>query len=175
MDTGEQLCLACGLCCDGSLFDNVQLAADEDALKLKALGLPLKRSRARRPVDFFTQPCRALGKDCACAVYSKRPRQCRSFECQVFKDLWDGKVSLDAALRTVKQGKRKAEKARVLLRAMGENDERLSVGKRFRRVQRWVESGEVDEASASLFAELGLAMHQLDLLAHRKFYTTGEA
>ena len=31
MNLGENLCLACGLCCDGTLFDNVQLGLGEDA------------------------------------------------------------------------------------------------------------------------------------------------
>ena len=60
MDSGEQLCLACGLCCDGTLFDLVKLEASDDAAKLKTLGLPVKVSRGKTPVARFPQPCAAL-------------------------------------------------------------------------------------------------------------------
>src|SRR3954469_24567821 len=36
VNSGEQLCLACGLCCDGTLFDLVKLEGSDDARKLKA-------------------------------------------------------------------------------------------------------------------------------------------
>ncbi|MDQ8180052.1 YkgJ family cysteine cluster protein [Pelagicoccus sp. SDUM812005] len=174
VNAGEELCLACGMCCDGTLFDNVRLGADEDAAAVKALGLPVRFSRAKVPVAFFRQPCRALGADCTCSVYANRPAQCRSFECGVFKAAESGDIGYESAHRLVKQARKRAERARKLLRKMGERDEGLSLGARFRRVQRWVESGEVDAAAGETFAALGLAMHQLDLLAHRKFYTEEE-
>ncbi|MBD5780675.1 YkgJ family cysteine cluster protein [Pelagicoccus sp. NFK12] len=175
MNSGEQLCLACGMCCDGSLFDNVRLQPEESAEDLKRLGMPVKLSRAKLPVAFLRQPCRALGEDCACAIYSQRPAQCRSFECGVFKEAQSGAISYEEAHRLVKQGRRKADKVRKLLVATGETDEALSLGARFRRVQRWVQRGEVDAEAGASFAALGLAMHKLDLFAHEKFYTEEDA
>ncbi len=159
------------MCCDGSLFDNVRLGPSEDAEELKALGLPVKLSRAKVPVPFFRQPCRALQSDCTCKVYAGRPAQCRSFECGVFKDAEAGRITQDAALRLVKQARRKADKVRRLLAKLGDTDETLSLGSRFRRTQRRLESGGIDAAAGDAFAELGLAVHKLDLLAHEKFYT----
>ena len=46
----EDLCRACGLCCDGTLFDVVKLEADDDARRLSNLGLPIKVSRGKEPV-----------------------------------------------------------------------------------------------------------------------------
>jgi len=163
------------MCCDGTLFDNVQFEPGEDAQKMKELGLPVKLSRAKVPVAFFRQPCRALQSDCSCRVYADRPVQCRSFECGVFKDAQAGEINYEAALRLVKQAKRKADKVRRLLRKLGETDERLSLGARFRRAQRRLETGMADGAAADTFADLGLASHQLDLLAHKKFYTSEDA
>lgn len=174
MDTGEQLCLACGMCCDGSLFDNVQLEKGEDRETVKSLGLPVKLSRAKAPIAFFRQPCRMLCDDLTCKVYTNRPNQCRSFECDVFKKMQAGSLPMESALRLVKQGKRKAERIRKLLRKMGCTDEKSSIGMRFRRMQRRVESGDVDYEMAEHFSELGLAVHQFDLLAHKKFYTEAE-
>lgn len=171
MEQLETLCLACGLCCDGSLFDNVRLEPEESVETLKEHGLPVKHSRAKQPVAFFRQPCAAFCEDKTCRVYANRPKQCRRFECQVFKDVEAGAQTLESGLKVVKQARGKAEKVRRLLTRAGEVDEGLSIGKRFQRVQRWIERGEADEAVAEVFGELGLAMHQLDLLAHRRFYT----
>lgn len=173
--TGETLCLACGMCCDGSLFDNVRLAQGESVKTFKGMGLPVKLSRAKEPVAFVRQPCPALCENLECQVYKERPLQCRSFECQVYKDLIADDLSLEAALRVVKQGRRKAERIRKLLRKMGECDEGLSIGKRFKRIQRRLESGRMDEDDGEAFAELGLAMHQFDLFAHKRFYTTEDS
>ena len=171
MRAEEILCLACGMCCDGTLFDNVRFGSDEDSSGLKARGLPVRRSRAKQPAAYFKQPCQALCEDMKCRVYADRPQQCRSFECGVFKALRAGSVTLDPALRLVKRTRAKANKVRGLLRELGEEDERSSLGLRLRRVQRQLSAGELDPSAGEAFAELGLAMHQLDLVAHQRFYT----
>ena len=175
MNSGEKLCLACGLCCDGSLFDNVRLGPGDDAKKMKALGLPVTVSRAGTPVTFFRQPCTALCADRTCQVYADRPVQCRTFECGVFKDAQAGRITFADALRLVKQARRRADNIRRLLRKLGDTEEHRPLGDRFRRTQRRMESGRADAAAGDTFAELGLAVHQFNLLAHEKFYTKVDA
>ena len=175
MNLGEQLCLACGMCCDGTLFDNVRLGAGDDARKLKALGLPVAVTRGRTAVTFFRQPCVALCADRKCRVYADRPGQCRAFECGVFKDAEAGRIAEAAALLLVKQARRKADKIRRLLRKLGDTDEQRSLGDRFRRMQRRMEAGGVDAEAAKTFAALGLAVHRFNLLAYENFYTRVEA
>ena len=170
----EQLCRACGLCCDGSLFDGVQLGAGDDANKLKALGVPVTISRGKTPLVRFPQPCAALCADRSCRVYADRPQQCRVFECGVFKDAKAGRIEFAAALRLVKQGRRRADKVRALLRQLGDTDERRSLGERFHRTSERLEAGGTDEATRSTFADLSLAVHHLKLLAFKKFYTKTE-
>jgi uncharacterized protein len=173
--SGEQLCLACGLCCDGTLFDNVRLGPGDDAKKLKALGLPVSVTSTKAPVAFFRQPCAALCADRTCRVYADRPGQCRAFECGVFKDAQAGRIKSAAALRLVKQARQRADNIRRLLRKLGDTDEHRPLGERFRRTQRRLESGVADEAEGHTFAELGLAVHAFNLLAHEKFYTKADA
>lgn len=169
--SGEKLCLSCGLCCDGTLFDNVQLGPGDDAKKLKALGLPVSVSRAQPPVTLFVQPCAALCADRTCGRYADRPLQCRSFECAVFKDAEAGRIKFAAALRLVKQARRRADHIRQLLRTLGDTDEHRSLSDRFRRTQRRMESGSADQAAGETFADLSLAVHELNLLKHARFYT----
>ena len=167
----EQLCLACGLCCDGTLFDGVQLEPGDDAPRLKSLGLPVAFSRGRKPVARFPQPCRALCTDRTCRLYADRPHQCRIFECGVFKEMQAGCTDLAAALRQVKKARRLADKVRTLLLQLGDTDEQRALGERFFRMQCRMEEQPADPAALATFADLSLAVHRLKLLAHDKFYT----
>lgn len=171
MEVGEQLCLACGLCCDGTLFGHVRLGPQDDAEKLKALGLPVSISRAQPPVIRFRQPCSALCEDRSCRVYPDRPSQCRTFECRVFQDVQAGRIEFPAALRVVNQARRRASRVRALLRKLGDTDEQRSLNERFRRAQTRMESGAVETGEGDVFAELTQAVHALQLLAHDAFYT----
>jgi uncharacterized protein len=172
---GEQLCVACGLCCDGTLFDLVKLEASDDAAKLKALGLPIKVSRGKEPIARFPQPCAALCEDRTCRLYADRPWQCRVFECGVFKDAKAGRITFAAALRLVKQARRRADKARRLLRELGDTEEHRALGERFHRMSDRLEFGNADAAAKAKFADLSLVMHHLKLQALNKFYTKTEA
>jgi len=171
----EQLCLACGLCCDGTLFDNVQLGAGDDPQQLKTLGVPVFRSRARKPATLFRQPCAALCADRTCRIYADRPQQCRDFECGVFKDFRAGRLEFSAALRQVKRARHQANGIRDLLRALGDTEEHRSLSARFRRTQQRIESEGTDPATADIFAKLSQAFHAFHLLKHEKFYTRVEA
>ena len=175
MESAEQLCRACGLCCDGTLFDLVKLEASDDARKVKRLGLPVTVSRGKVPVARFPQPCAALCADRTCRLYADRPWQCRVFECGVFKDAKAGRIALPAALRLVKQARRRADKVRRLLRELGDTDEHRALGERFHRTSERLEAGNTDAAAKAKFADLSLAVHHLKLQAFDKFYTKTEA
>lgn len=166
----EQLCLACGLCCDGTLFDNVRLEPGDQAPKLKSLGLPVTLSRGRDPVARFPQPCAALCADRTCRVYASRPRQCRTYECMVYQQMQSGELAFPAALRRVKNARRQAGRVRRLLRSLGDTDEHRSLGERFHRMQCRMEEKPADADALALFADLSLAVHRLKLLAHAKFH-----
>jgi Fe-S-cluster containining protein len=175
VNSGEQLCGACGLCCDGTLFDLVKLEASDDAKKLKALGLPVTVSRGKAPVARFPQPCAALCEDRLCRLYADRPWQCRAFECGVFKDAKAGRITFAGALRLVKQARRRADKARRLLRELGDTEEHRALGERFHRMSERLEVGNADATANAKFADLSLVMHHLKLQALEKFYTKTEA
>ena len=175
MNPSEKLCGACGLCCDGTLFDLVKLEASDDAAKLKALGLPVTVSRGKAPIARFPQPCAALCQDRLCRLYADRPWQCRVFECGVFKDAKAGRITYASAHRLVKQARQRADKARRLLRQLGDAEEHRALGERFHRMSERLESGPTDAAANAKFADLSLVMHHLKLQALDKFYTKTDA
>jgi Fe-S-cluster containining protein len=174
VESAEQLCRACGLCCDGTLFDLVKLEAGDNAGELKALGLPVSISRGKAPVARFPQPCSALCADRTCRVYAQRPWQCRTFECKLLKDVQAARTEPAAALVLVRQARRMADKVRRLLRELGDHDEQRALGERFHRTSERIESGQADAAAQAKFADLSLAVHRLKLVSYTHFYTQVE-
>jgi Fe-S-cluster containining protein len=167
----DALCLACGLCCNGVLFKDVELQAGDDAKRLAAAGLPLKaRISAAKPKIKFQQPCAALCADNKCRIYAERPTRCRQFECLLFQAVARGEVEIAAALRNIRTAHRRAEKVRGLLRQLGEENETLALSLRFQRTQRRLERDLPDEETAAFYADLTLAVHDLNLLLREKFY-----
>lgn len=172
----EQLCLACGLCCDSTLFRDAELQPEDDATRLAALGLPVTQRKAlpgrngRSAILKLPQPCAALCADRRCRIYEERPTRCREFECALLKSVGAGRLDTTGALRIIRQTQDCAQKIRRLLRELGDTDERLPLSRRFRQTRRRLESGGLDEASAEVYAELTLAVHQLQLRLQREFH-----
>lgn len=167
------LCLECGLCCNGVIFANGQLQPGDDAARLRELGLKLlgnpKSEIGNRK---FAQPCAAFD-GCRCQIYAERPQYCRAFECALLKKFKAGKVTADAALRTIRLARRRADKVGKLLRELGDANEGAALSIRFRKMQRRAETGALDDESADRFGELTLAMQDLNFLLSESFYPGG--
>jgi uncharacterized protein len=166
-DPAQQLCLACGLCCNGVIFADGQLQPGDDAARLRALGLKLK-ARSTSPVKFH-QPCGAFA-GCRCTIYSERPEYCRAFDCSLLKRATASDITPDAALKVVRSAKNRAEKVWRLLQSLGCHDEHVALSVRFRRLSKRIHEEPLDAPRADLFAELTLAMHQLNVVLSREFY-----
>jgi Fe-S-cluster containining protein len=92
----ERLCVSCGLCCDGSLFADLELAGAREALAAEAMGLEVDEADDARGGMVLVQPCAAL-KGRRCTVYKFRPKCCRTFECGLLQRVKRGLVSLEEA------------------------------------------------------------------------------
>ena len=171
MTEEQQLCLTCGMCCDGVIFADVRLQADDDAGRLRELGLPLCGTRKRLESGGlkFAQPCAAL-EGYACRIYPERPAHCRNFECLLLKAVKSGRFRREAAVRMIRDAQMRAEKVRVLLRALGNKDEEIALSMRFRRTKAAIERAELNEHTAAVYGELTLAVHDLNCLLSDAFY-----
>jgi Fe-S-cluster containining protein len=166
----NSLCLACGLCCNGVIFANVQLQPGDNAAQLRSLGLAFApRSTSKTGREQFKQPCTAFA-GCQCNIYPDRPKYCREFECLLLKSVHAGETELEKALRIIRSTLRRVKKVKQLLRELGDADETVALSNRFRRVKRRLESGPLDRDSAGKFGDLTLAMHDLNILLSEKFY-----
>ncbi len=164
------LCLTCGLCCDGSLFGSVELLLEDNLERLRFLGIPVRNTARRR----FSQPCAALLEDRSCEIYSERPCQCRRFNCALLTAVGQGRVSRTNAVQTIRRTRAKADAVRRLLRELGEHRESSPLSRRFQSVKRRMEdpasAKQASEEDLERFASLSLAVHELQFLLRREFY-----
>ena len=94
MTDSSNICLSCGLCCDGTLIGFVQLERAE----LPAMN-DLLDVEDENGVGFFLQPC--IRYCDGCTIYSKRPKQCASFKCGLLKSVEQKELHFDSALETI--------------------------------------------------------------------------
>jgi uncharacterized protein len=164
-DAVSQLCPNCGLCCNGVVFADVELRAADDAGRLAELGLSLAKKGNKLA---FVQPCACFdGK--LCAIYADRPKRCRTFECGLLKRVQAGGLDADAALKTIGYTKRQVEKVRVLLRQLGQNDERLAMTKRYAQAMSVPIDLSDHESDTERRGELMLAVNELMRQLERDF------
>ena len=102
------LCLDCGLCCDGTLFSSVDVAPGE------AEGLPVVAEGRKLKV---LQPCPA--HDGRCSVYADRPRSCREFSCVPLDAVESGAMTLAEATGLLRRAKAQSVSVRARLRGEG--------------------------------------------------------
>jgi hypothetical protein len=165
MNDIDQLCPNCGLCCDSTLFADVELRAGDDAKRLQKLGLTLVQKTKTRLA--FAQPCVCFdGK--LCRIYADRPNRCRKFDCGLLKRVAAGDMTASAALKKISEAKRQAEQVRELLRSLGQRDERMALTHRYAEAM----SAPIDlsdETGAEWHGELMLAVNDLMTRLQRDF------
>jgi hypothetical protein len=175
----NQLCLECGLCCNGVIFAHGQLQPEEDAAHLQSLGLrlvsprPLNRREPAVAVPArglkFHQPCGAFD-GCRCGIYPDRPQYCRQFDCRLLQSVQTGRTTPEAAVRTVRTARRKVDQVKRLFHQLGDTQEQLALGVRFRKLQQRMEKNIPDDLARERFGELTLAVHGLNVLLNDAFY-----
>ena len=100
MNDSLNICLSCGLCCDGTLIGFVQLYHEELPVLRELMDIEDSNGNG-----FFLQPC---SKYCdGCTIYSKRPKQCANFKCGLLKSLEQKELEFDSAIEMINMVKQK--------------------------------------------------------------------
>jgi hypothetical protein len=114
----QSICMACGLCCDGTLFGHVDLEPEDDVVTLVAGGIQIL---SHETSSRFKQPCTAH-KGCKCTVYPNRPRSCVRFHCVLLERFKANKISKSEALRLIREAVNLRNNVRRnMLAAFGDN------------------------------------------------------
>jgi len=88
----------------------------------------------------------------------------------LLKKVHQDELELPAALRTIRSAQQRAAKVRRLLRELGDTDESLALSLRFKRVRRRLEYGSASDIAIETYADLALAVHELNVVLSREFY-----
>ena len=166
----DTLCTRCGLCCDGSLFDDVELAGRAEATKLEMLGLAIDDDDPDGAV--LPQRCTAL-QGTRCGIYQHRPECCRTFECRLLQDARRGAVSVEQAGAHIAEAQERIARAKSLMVQIGQLDEYLPLKERYEEAL----SGEAgtDPKLSRVHDELETAMSAVQELIASTFLDRGRA
>jgi uncharacterized protein len=97
----EELCVGCGLCCNGVLYSR-GTAQLHEVERLRATGLVIDQVADR---SRFQQPCQHHHEG-RCTIYPDRPSTCRTFRCALLQRLDGGDITLSEAIGAVAKAKR---------------------------------------------------------------------
>ena len=150
-DAGR-LCLDCGLCCNGVLFDQVRLMPGDHAKGLTARGLKIKKSQ------WFNQPCTALCGS-LCQLYRDRPTRCREFSCRQFQGVAAGEIRFEAAVERIAGVREQVRRVEDLLARCGAENERKPLAQRYATA---LEKSPEGVAASGLEAAMGLLRGELE-------------
>ncbi len=94
MSDSSNICLACGLCCDGTLIGYVQLDKEELPALKKVMTIETAGDNG-----FILHPCPSFCN--SCTIYENRPKQCAKFKCELLKSVDENKLAFDTAVDVV--------------------------------------------------------------------------
>jgi Fe-S-cluster containining protein len=166
-DAIAKLCPACGLCCNGVLFGDVELQRGDDAQQFSEVGVELFR-KGRKTA--FSQPCACLVKG-LCTIYASRPKRCAAFDCGLLKRVQNDELTAPAALKKIAEAKRRAADVLKLVRQLGNDEESLPLNQRYSAVIAQPIDMSADEAEIERRGELMMAVSKLTDSLGRDFLT----
>jgi Fe-S-cluster containining protein len=129
-EAASRLCTACGMCCNGVLFEIVRLQPQDSVKELAKLGMQINR---RKTQPYFKQPCRFIN-DCTCMIYEQRPTRCRRFECLQLKLLAAEEITEEEAAAKIAEAKTLVQRIHELLAEAGDHAVDEALEERVRRV-----------------------------------------
>jgi len=164
-DIATRLCTACGMCCDGTMFQIVKMQPGDHPAKLAKLGM---RIRCKDGEYHMEQPCPAL-KELKCAIYEKRPARCRLFHCQQLRLVEsDGTTEADA-MALISEARELAAHVRDLIGQNGLREDGQPLLERFERVMSTPVDARLEPELAALREDLDNAMRKLRNVINRVF------
>lgn len=94
----SRLCLACGLCCDGTLYEDAKIREDEIS-DVESIGLTTSRNAQGHPTFVFA--CHYLDGACCTRYEQWRPSVCSKFFCRVQQRARAGELTEGQALEKI--------------------------------------------------------------------------
>ena len=111
---GQNLCLSCGLRCDGTIFAHVPVSAAEPVEVFRAAGIRITPDRGGEGRYELPLPCLRF-ENGRCQTYGCRPAICSSYRCRLLRRVEAGNMALQEARGIVQSAREKRLRLRRLL------------------------------------------------------------
>lgn len=99
---GSDLCLACGMCCDGTLFRTTTLQPHESPMAAARGAVVVETPAADGTTHHsIAQPCLWWRNGCCSQYADWRPDVCATYECQLLTNFVTGTMTLAQCLEIV--------------------------------------------------------------------------
>lgn len=164
----DALCTKCGLCCDGTLFADVELAGQAEIARLVNMEMDVEVED--RTTALLSQPCTAL-RGTRCSVYAHRPKCCRTFECHLLQDAQRGAVTVERAREAIDDARGQVRAVKAILSQLGNRDVDLPI--RERCAEALATEGASSSRTIAARAKLEAAMHALERSIEKTFLGRG--
>ena len=164
----DTLCTKCGLCCDGTLFADVELAGTAEVNRLENLGMDIENEP--RNTGLLSQPCAAL-RGTRCSIYAYRPKCCRVFECDLLQNTKSGAVTVERSLEQIADAREQIQRVRAMLERLGNRDVDLPIKERC--AETLTAEGGTTAKEVKDRAELETAMANLEKTVWNTFLGSG--
>ena len=165
----DALCTHCALCCDGTLFADVELVGQAEVARLEIMGVDVERED--RNTGLLSQPCAAL-RGTRCGIYAHRPKCCRVFQCHLLQNAERGAVTVERALEQIAGAREQIRQVRALLDRLGNRDEDLPIKERCAEILA-AQGGTTSETIKDR-ADLEAAMASLESTIWNTFLGSGQ-
>lgn len=162
MNDSENICLSCGFCCDGTVIGFVKIGREELPV-LREL-IDLKDANYN---GFFLQPCDNYGD--GCNIYSKRPKQCANFKCELLKSLEQKELDFDSAIELINVVKQKKIAIEKKLATLPFELQSQSFYFKMIELKKLLQKNKSESSLTQNHLELISDLNQLDSLLSKKF------
>jgi Fe-S-cluster containining protein len=160
-----RLCTACGMCCDGTMFQIVKMQPGDCAAELAKLGMKIRNKDGEFHME---QPCPAL-KELKCTIYDKRPTRCRLFVCQQLRLLESSETTETDAMAMIVETRALAAHVRDLIEQCGLREDGQALPERFERLMSTPVDAKLEPELAAARENLENAMRELRAVINREF------
>ncbi|MBK8092022.1 MAG: alcohol dehydrogenase catalytic domain-containing protein [Verrucomicrobiaceae bacterium] len=165
-EAASRLCAACGMCCDGTLFQIVRMQPSDRPGRLMELGARIRRKNGE---SFMEQPCAALRQG-GCSIYSERPVRCRAFRCEQLRRLELHARTEAECLSSIRSARALVERVKGLLEECGQRDDGSALVEQYERAIATRPSPHLEPEMTKNRQLLDVAMHDLKSMLNHDFH-----
>ncbi len=162
MNDPTNICLSCGLCCDGTLIGFVELDNEELPALRKLMDIEDENGNG-----FFLQPCSNFCD--GCTIYANRPKQCGKFKCGLLTAVEQKELDFDLAIEMVAEVKQKKMALEKKMALLALDLQSPSFYFKMVELRKLLLNGKSESALSEKHLELLSDLHELDSLVIKGF------